>query len=234
MKVSIILTTYNRVEDCIFCLTRLLRQRTNEVEVILLDDFHFSSKKLLDFCTQNGVKYIHTGIQKNGTEVWRVPGFALNIGVKQSDGDYLILGNAEIYQVSEYTVALLSGTNSLAFPTVYDQPSREANLSEYKEWKVLNNLPFFMGVPRETFVDVGGYDEDFTGYCFEDADLVDRIKIVASEEVVQAEAIHLYNKRGVDSRGPNIHKKDWYYNKKLFEDRKGLMKRNTEKPWGIL
>ncbi len=40
-----------------------------------------------------------------------------------------------------------------------------------------------MAVPRQSFLDVGGYDEGFTGYGFEDYDLISRLKEKGCSEI---------------------------------------------------
>lgn len=235
MKISILLTTYDREDDCIICLTELLKQKTKEVEIILLDDLHFNSQKLIDFCALNDIKYIHSGSQKQGQPMWRVPGFALNIGAKQSSGDYLILGNAEIYQISSYTVQKLAETNLLAFPRVWDQPQNSL-VENYKSFPICSELPFFMGVPRESFFRAGGYDEDFVGYAWEDTDLVERLKKSVDKVKVDADVVHLWNPRGQKSRkyATNLKASDTTLNKSLYLTRKDILVRNEGRDWGVL
>ena len=232
--ISILLTTYNRPDDCIRCLTKLLSQKTDKVEIILLDDLHFHNEKLIDFCAQHDIKYIHTGSQKNGQPMWRVPGFALNIGAKHSCGEYLIIGNAEVFQMSENTVQLMYSTGIMAFPRGYDQPDKNSQLDDYKKWKRLGRLPFFMGVPRKAFFDIGGYDEDFIGYAWEDHDLVTRLDKVISSTEVNADIIHLWNRRGTNSRdyASNLNGTDLQLNKRLFYERRNNPIRNEGRDWG--
>ncbi len=230
---SILLTTYNRDADCITCLSRLLEQCTDEVEIILLNDLHLDSNFLKAFCVMNGIKYIHTGGQKKGKPHWRVPGFALNIGAKQATGDYLIIGNAEIYQISDNTVGLMRDTGIVAYPRVWDQPNKNASLASYKKFNQLRRLPFFMGVPKSLFLEIGGYDEDFTGYAGEDGDLVRRLDKASDYKEINADVVHLWNVRGMAYReyAPNL--QNSFRNKDVFGDRNTIL-RNEGREWGIL
>lgn len=236
MRYSILLTTYGREEECITCLTRLKSQVTAQDELLLLDDLHIRSETLNKFCDDNNFKYVHTGSQKNNKPKWRVPGFALNIGAKMSTGNSLILGNAEIWQVSEDTLNKMDVNNKIAYPRIYDQP-RNKTLENYKTFRKLEGrYPFFLQVPRKTFFDIGGYDEDFTGYAWEDTDLCYRLELVIDHVEVDADVIHLWNPRGHTNRvhSSNITTESLSHNKNLFYERKGRPVRNIGREWGIL
>jgi len=234
--ISVLLTTYNRNDECIKCLNTLKPQITNNIELILLDDWHIKSDKLEQYCIENNFNYIHTGIQKGGVVKWRVPGYALNIGAKKSKGQYLILGNAEIFHISKDTIQKMQKTNIVSYPRLYDQPRSGVPLENYKTWKKLEGrYPFFMGVPRDIFFNIGGYDEDFTGYAYEDTDLCYRLELVIEYTEVDADAIHLWNSRGYNrAHAPNVNDKMFQHNKNLFYSRKGITTRNVDREWGIL
>lgn len=235
MDASILLTTYGRVQDCIKCLNSLLPQKNSKIEIILLDDLHIEDINLQSFCIKSEIQYIHTGHQKGGTPKWRVPGYALNIGAKMAKGDYLILGNAELLHKSKDTVKQMIKTEIVSYPRIYDQPCN-GDLKYYKTFKKLEGkFPFFMGIPKQVFLDIGGYDEDFTGYAYEDADLAHRLELIINNIEVDADAIHLWNERGTRRKfAPNLSHELFEYNKKLYEDRKGIIKRNEGKNWGKL
>lgn len=225
VEISIALTTHNREEDCIFCLTKLLEQKTNLIEIILLNDYHIDSENLKNFCNTHNIRYIHTGIQKKGEYLWRVPGFALNIGAKESIGNYLIIGNAEILHLDNMCIEkMFNNKKSISTPTVYAQLEKNnfKNLRTYK-----NYLPFFWGFPKQTFLDIGGYDEDFTGIAFEDNDISDRLRSVLNFNVIDSKIVHLWNTP--PGAGPR-----WQHNKNIYESRQGILIRNTNKEWGIL
>lgn len=225
VDISIALTTHNREEDCIFCLKKLLEQKTNNIEIILLNDYHIDSDNLKNFCDTHDILYIHTGIQKNGEYLWRVPGFALNIGAKQSLGEYLIIGNAEIYHLDNNCVQkMYANKKSISSPQILAQLEKN-NFNLLRTYK--NHLPFFWGFPKQIFLDIGGYDEDFTGIAFEDNDISDRLQSILNFNLIDSQVIHLWNTP--PGAGPR-----WEYNKQLYESRKGTLNRNENKQWGVL
>ena len=231
MEVSIILTTYNRNDDCIKCLSKLIKQ---DVEIILCDDWHLENNILQTFCEENNIVYIHTGSQKGGKVHWRVPGYAINIGVKRAKHPYIIIGNAEIYLLDDDLIEEMVQPGYITYPIIWDEPYKNSNITQYFE--VLNpKLPFFMGMPKDKFMYIGGYDEDFTGYCFDDNDFSDRIHSILPSKQINKEALHLWNIRGAENRGDKrINKKAWNHNRKLYIDRKNIIKRNENTSWGNL
>lgn len=238
MEISILLTTYNRNNDCIRCLDTLKPQITDNIELILLDEWHIESDLLKQYCKENNFKYIHTGIQKGGKIKWRVPGFALNIGAKYSKGNILILGNAELYHVSTDTLKLMNNITSITQPIILDQPIN-VPLSKYKTFKPLcERYPWFMGIPRKIFFNIGGYDEDFIGVAWEDTDLSSRLlKLCGEIKQVKAEAIHIWNPRGPRPRkdAPDLNRARFEYNKKLYYNKLDSdIVRNKDRDWGVL
>jgi glycosyltransferase involved in cell wall biosynthesis len=235
LEISILLTTYNRTADCIKCLNKLLDQKTESIEIILLDDYHIVDPVLQIYCENHSVKYVHTGQQKNGRVHWRVPGFAYNIGAKLAKGGYFIIGCAEIEHIQKNSIQKLYKRNSVTYPRIWDQPKNFKG--KYTTWNRLNGkFPFCMGVPSDIYFNIGGYDEDFTGYCFDDADFSDRLQLLLDFEEVDIDVVHLWNARGAKNRGDRRLNdgKAWYFNKRLYEERRGKIIRNENKTWGIL
>lgn len=231
--ISILLTTYNRQDDCIRCLDKLQQQKTKHIEIILLDDYHLEDHVLHGYCTGKGIKYIHTGKQKNGKVHWRVPGFAYNIGARAATAEYLVIGGAEMYHMSNDTFLNMWDRLGASHPVVYDEPLRPG---DYTTYDVLNGkLPFCFGLEKSVYDYIGGYDEDFTGYCFDDNDFSDRVEEVCGISEIDAEIVHLYNPRGAKNRGDKrINNDTWNYNRALYLSRKGIIIRNEDRSWGVL
>lgn len=234
MDISILLTTYNRTQDCIQCLNKLLDQKRIGIEIILLDDYHISDPILSTYCFNNGIKYIHTGAQKEGKVHWRVPGFAYNIGAKLAKGDFLIIGGAEMWHLTKDCIERMYDMKKITYPRVYDEPKKPNG--DYRNYKRLNaKLPFCMGVSAAAYNYIGGYDEDFTGYCFDDNDFSDRITHILPLKEIAADVIHLWNPRGSENRGdPRINARAWKYNQEIYLSKEGSVIRNIDKEWGRL
>ena len=80
-KISIIIRTKNE-EDWIYpCLKSIFKQRYNNFEIIIVDNY--SSDQTVNIAKKLGVKKI-IKIKKY------LPGKALNLGIKNSSGDYIV------------------------------------------------------------------------------------------------------------------------------------------------
>lgn len=93
------------------------------------------------------------------------------------------------------------------------------------------DLPFFMGMARQHYVNIGGYDEDLIGVCADDNDLMYRLtKYGLIHYTVIAKMVHLWHPRG------DIDPVKWKYNYDLYMSRKNAnhIVRNKDREWGKL
>lgn len=249
-KVSIIIPSYKRTHLLKWNLLSLSKQNILfEFETIVLNDgIRDETEALcLQYKDKLNIKYFFTGQRNTNKLVWRVPGFAINIGVKKSDGDIIILCCAEMFHINN-TVELITdfsrGEKSLTIPKAKDDNGKflkhveiyngNINVEEYNKQPQLENVkfPFFIAMKRKEFIDIGGYDEDFTGTDYDDQDFIERLLDSGCEHTeTEAVVIHLWHPRlaMTQERIPRFE-----YNKKLYEDRKGIIVRNKNKDWGIL
>ena len=254
MRVSIIIPSYKRYELLKWNLFSLASQNIPfDFETIVLNDGVLDETEQLCFRYKEklNLKYIFTG-QRNvdGKLVWRIPGFAINIGVKKSEGDIIIICCAEMFHVNDVVKLITDVYNSpdsnkvIAIPKAKDDNGRflkhlefsngEFNINEYHNQPPLLNVkfPFLLAMKKKEFIDVAGYDEDFTGMDYDDNDIVDRL-VGNGCSYVETEAltIHLWHQRR--SCAPETMVKV-AHNEKLYIQRKGVIVRNVGKDWGIL
>jgi GT2 family glycosyltransferase len=90
-------------------------------------------------------------------------------------------------------------------------------------------MPYFMAVDRQRLINIGGYDEDFTGIGADDNDLTDRLRTSGCRyDFAPAEVIHLYH-----PKHENLQDDPRYqHNVKLWKHRKGTVVRNKHREWG--
>lgn len=103
--------------------------------------------------------------------------------------------------------------------------------------RLLVQYPFFMGMARQDFFDIGGYDEDFVGVGAEDRDLVERLKGHGCKyhQEPDAQIVHLCHRRSRSDRGLNDGIENrLQYNRDLFHRRRGQVVRNEGREWGVL
>jgi len=249
MNVSVLIPTYKRNNLLKWGLETLTRQKFNyNTEIIILDDLVIEDIKTKQLCIKYNTTYIHSGKTKNGKDIWRVPGYAINIGIKKCKGDVIILCCPEIYHVDNTINSLvepfIKSKNLMSVPINAKDDKQNTFLSHIEnnsfDQKIFNECsslakmyPFIMGISKDQLLSIGGYDEDFTGFSYDDTDLVSRLKKNGCQYVdVNCSAIHLWHPRG-RSKGSNYREKH-SYNKKIYNDKISIIKRNENREWGTL
>jgi len=254
MRVSIIIPSFKRHHLLKWNLLSLSKQIIPfDFETIVLNDGIPDETEQLcsHYKKKLNLKYFFTG-QRNidGKLVWRIPGFAINIGVKKSKGDVVLLCCAEMFHAND-VVKLITDVYNLpdsdkviAIPKAKDDNGRflqhlefsngEFNIKEYNNQPPLLNVrfPFLIAMKRKEFIDIGGYDEDFTGMDYDDNDFVDRlIGNGCSYTETEALSIHLWHQRRSCAPETMIKVR---HNEKLYLQRKGMVVRNVGRNWGVL
>lgn len=131
MKVSIVLTTYNRSNFLYHALGSISRQDLSglDLEVLVINDgLHDESESVClhsDVAQGLNVRYIHSG-KRHGL-YWRCMGYAANVGIRQAYGDVVVLTNSDIYHIGDTIRAVVEGCEQepMALSTVhqvYDDP----------------------------------------------------------------------------------------------------------------
>jgi len=253
MKVSIIVPSYMRSHLLRWNLWSLSRQVIpHAYEIIILNDGieDDTTKLCSSYKEKLNIKYFFTGQRNRNGLVWRIPGYAINIGVKQSDGDIIILCCAEMFHMNN-SIQLISAIfeqddsdKIISIPQAKDDNGlflrhlesdcESVGTLDYVRQPKLDNVrfPFFMAMRRESFIDIGGYDEDFTGTDFDDTDFVRRLVHNGCEyKETNAMVVHLWHPRLPMSAE---RKPRYDYNQKLYNDRENIIVRNVGREWGIL
>lgn len=249
-KVSIIITTFQRTHLLKWGLYSLsLQTMPFDFETIVVNDGIQDETESIcnEFEEKLNLKYIFSGQRNlNGDLVWRVPGFAINIGVKQSSGDILVLCCAEMlhinHTIARLTNPILDNPKLLGIPVgkddrdgdfleVINKQNGTFELDVYNKCIALNTrMPFLMALHRSQFFEIGGYDEDFVGIAYDDNDFIDRLlRNGCSYCQTDAVTVHLYHPRAKDYYK---HPPEWEYNKNLYYSRIGKIVRNEGREWG--
>jgi glycosyltransferase involved in cell wall biosynthesis len=259
MKTTLILPSFKRAELLNLGLKSIARQTIlNDLEIIVVNDGTEDDTKTVckSFKKQLNIKYLFTGTRNKEELIWRVPGFAINIAVKESNSDIIILSCPEIFHLENTIDKIIEPllTNEFIVSTVekvlFDQTSQIKNYLIDTDQDVipediiktaLNNehsvyaagLPFFIGFHRKHFIEMRGYDEDFSGYAGEDDDLKARFltKGLLYYFNKETKVIHLYHPKEKEPINL-INNPAWIHNSILYQTRLGLIKRNQRTNWG--
>lgn len=256
MKLSIIIPSFNRAQ----LLRRGLQSWTRQIiscsyEILVLNDYlpnDGTEEICKEFKDKLNIKYFFTG-QRNtpGDIKWRAPGFVYNIGVKQARGKYIILSSPEIYLIENDIIiqtlkSLFEKPKTLVIPHGSDDNNREyltilesgkeIEIEEYNKFyhALRTQMPFFMGMKRKDFISIGGYDEDFIGFAYDDCDFVERLKADNYEYYqIFSHIIHLYHSRKkCDRIGLKNYQEQHRHNRNLYDSRRGIIIRNENREWG--
>ena len=260
MNISLIMGSWKRAKLLELGLWSLTRQKINyDLEIIVCNDYlpDETEKVCKQYSDKLNIKYVFTGKRNlNGTK-WRSAGYALNIGVKQSTGDIIILTCPEIVHLNNTinltTKPLLNNKNIMTIGNCvyfddtgntieFIQKTRTLDFSEDllkeiqsdPECKMAVQMPYCMGLWKQHYLDIRGYDEDFSGYACEDNDFINRLKLKGlTYHKTEAKVIHLFHGNRCDSK---IHWDNpmWAKNYNLFLERKNKIIRNEDRNWGKL
>jgi len=259
MKISLVMGSWKRPHLLDLGLWSLTQQKINhELEIIVCNDYlPDGTKEICDKYKELNIKYIFTGQRNLDGVKWRSAGYALNIGVKQATGDILMLTCPEIVHLNE-TINLIAeplknnkNIMSIGNAVFFDDTGNTikhlqtikstvlpkellAEIQQDTECKMAVQMPYLMGIVRQEYLDIRGYDEDFSGYAGEDSDFVDRLKTKGLTYFrTDAKIVHLYHGKRCDSK-VHLDNPQWLKNWELYQSRKGIIIRNEDREWGVL
>jgi len=253
MELSIIIPSFNRAALLKYGLKSLAKQKTlSEFEVIVLNDgVPDDTEEVCDAYKEKlDIRYVFTGHRNIPDPQWRIPGYAINIGARLARGKYMAIMCPEMYLLDDCLQDMMdtlrNRPKSLVITDGKDDQSEDF-LNEVKEKtsdvvletmydgmpKLNTEFPFFFGVNTEEFVGIGGYDEDFVGNCWDDQDIIMRLKQNGNTYVkLDKRIVHLYHSR-LRYEKDKI-KKLWDYNKDVYDRKFGQIHRNIDNDWGSI
>lgn len=257
MRISLVMATFERSFQLALGLGSITYKYNHlDLEIIVVDDGMFSEEKYsakywCDNYRKSGlnIKYIFAGQRNVNGIVKRNPCFANNIAVKQSSGDIIVLSCPEIYHLNnclDFIVdPLLKNKRLLTIPefmyfedtTAFSESidTEKASLSLLTigdTGKEAVEMPFLMGMWRDEFISIGGYDEDLIGYAGDDNDLVERLQWNGCKHFrTPAQIVHLYHGPRCDSQA-HFENPAWVYNYNVRKAGRGKIVRNVGREWG--
>lgn len=227
MKASIIIACANdRTELLQKTLGSLARQKTkHEVEIIALNDGDSDNgiEEVVKAHTAHATQYKYMG---NKPGWWRTPATAFNTGAKMANGEIFILTCPEIYSVDDTLDIMIDACDGKYMVIPYGMDDRDGRFLNELKTETLSplktQLPFFMGVRKCDWDDIGGYDEAMTGISFDDDDFVARmLDSGATYKQAECNVIHLYHPRISDTIRNNPENRErWLYNKAIFDEKR--------------
>ncbi len=241
IRASIIVTTFNRDHLLKWGLRSLAIQDIRDnLDILVVNDGQHGETEAL--ATEYGARYAFYGHRNDEGEAWRSQGVSLNNGVPLLQSDNLIISAGEMCCldtdcVRQMVDVLESDPKAIAvplgrddWPLSYTTKLEATGRHDFEAWEKLRllntKIPFFMGLKRHIFTDIGGYDEAFIGHRgWDDVDFVGRLLVYGCHYVQTAgRVIHLYHSR------TQVSKTKLPKAKGIYESQLGTIYRNGTKP----
>lgn len=223
-----------------------MSQSYKDYEVIVVDDG--TDDQTYRFCenfaaAMNGrasVRYIKN-VREPGSH-YSNPAIPNNIGIKAAEGDVLIIQNAECMHQGEVIEELTRDVNDFncIFPSVEALTVTNGHSDWYIHSKHSRRPFFFCGsIRRKTLIDLGGFDEDYLFYGWDDNDMADRLALNGIEyefrdDIIVKHQWHPNSYRIEDAERNQINA-DLYKQKSLdLKYGKIGLVRNVGREWGVV
>ena len=232
--VSVVLTAFGRPQHLLSCL-RSLSLQTVQAEIIVCEDGE--DERIKAVIESFGAKHIARADRPSRPA--NNIGPLMNMAARAASGEILILFNQDHEAISAEWIRWMSVPIIVDPMAVVAAPcSLRGKYGEHVLWKNGSNhkrnygepgaelgLPvyFFVGTSlrRDLFSSVGGFDEDFTGWGYEDWDIGERLAAAgahyqtAPEHMMIVHNWHEKNEWGAESNRELYRKKLELYRKKL-------------------
>ena len=249
--VSIIICTFNRNELLKYGLRSISKQVcAYPYEVIILNEYVDDESKALAGVYK--VRYILTQPEKTvETLSWRCPGYAINHGVKQAKGKYIIIACPEIWHLNPTNIQnlinplVMNDIKQVTYTAGIDDTgnflnSLRAGFQENMLHMTAGNrelntkFPFFLAMRKEDFISIGGYEERFQqGFAFDDTNFSKRLENNGFQYIkVDGKIVHIFHPR-LRYNLPEIQRL-WKINEALYIELINQKIANEGKEWGNL
>lgn len=224
-QVSVVITTCNRYQLLMTTLESIRKQDV-PCEVIVVDDGNdkdtLSVAPLVD-------RYVR--LDRPWRAAYRNPGPVVNAGARLAKGKWLLLQNAECVHQAKVIEGLLSqaDTQRAVFARVVALAANGVPLVEF--CGSANPRPyFFCGLlAREMFMSLRGFDEDYTGYGYDDDDFAERLRRVGVQFEFTNLLVHHQWHPPMGTGAEDMREMATLYQRKRSE---GVV-RNLGREWGV-
>ena len=202
MKISITIPVYNRKDMLRECIETFIAQTFKDFELIVVDQGSDIDPEVFNNYALN-IKYIKVDLEKAGYKDLRNPAYAQNVGIKHSQGEYLIFTSPEVVLENQglNNISIIMNHKMFLYCGCKECSYEVMNLPEpiLYSHQFLSNLPqirwlchsierkeelaYFYGVVHNKVVrEIQGLDEDYmVAVGYEDNDFGYRLNQVLKQ-----------------------------------------------------
>ena len=242
MNISFVTPTHDRAEQLANTLTQIRIQTRQPLEVIVVQD-GFDDGSTERACKQYG--FVRHIVRKNRPDtVWSNPAIPFNIGIRQAQGDIIIIQPPEVRftkptDLESLVAPVEADANTVAFSICEALKPDGSHMNWFTHDRISPSGLFCTAMRREKLLALGGFEESYIGYGFEDWDLCWRIQNSGSM-LVWAKGVIVQHQFHRTYPGPDYsidHKRNSEQLAKAIADhRDGLrtLEANLGREWGLL
>ncbi|MBN1968241.1 MAG: glycosyltransferase family 2 protein [Candidatus Delongbacteria bacterium] len=197
-KISVIIPTYNRINDFQKTINSVIKYLDNILEIIVVNDYP-DSKIVMDNVTViNNKKNLGAGLSRN-------------IGAEKANGDVLLFLDDDVILKNNITNDLQSFVEEGKFSVIstleYQGTVKNFNLNKYLSSRgaskynhgdvVKSNYltTAFFAIHRNDFFKMGGFSSNFKGYGWEDTEFGLKLeKFNVLLKVIKSDSVHMHHK----------------------------------------
>jgi glycosyltransferase involved in cell wall biosynthesis len=175
-RISLCMTTFNRAPQLAMTLRSIRDQNVPDLEIVLIDDG--VDDEITRWVAQSFEVDKYVQLRRPASVDYRNAARPLNIGLRLTAGEIVILQNAECMHIGDVILPLVSRVTEhnavFAKCVALDIEGKE----EQVYCGTANPRPYFFcgAMLREHFIRLRGFDEDYVGYGYEDDDFADRLR----------------------------------------------------------
>lgn len=275
MKVSIIISTFNRASQLRRGVKSILNQKLpEETEIVLVDDGSLDSTdevalELEQLAEEKGVHFNYIYLDHPEPRISCIP---RNVGIKQAQGEILIFTEPEGLHVGNTILTLLEAMDT--YPdntilasqvwtmgekifrkltednferpiTILNHPYAQITSGDMQntkapdsDWAISGEMNCNAGVLFATrkswLLDIGGFNEEFTGHGFDDFDLFNRLAVYGKgvKKVDDIPIIHLWHPKNYPYNIYDAAKANGKISEEMINN--GRYEANKGKAWGVV
>ena len=219
MKISIVMSYYNRRHQLLNTLRSIVASTIKDIEIIIVDDASQEGERLEDLVVE--YPFLRLIRVEKKDKWWINPCIPYNIGISCAKGEIIVLQNPECLHVGDVLQYIIKHINDKNFLSISTYALPNMNDEElFQKIKTFHQLPqqcfvrgvgwynhpkyrpvyfhFCAALTRKNMLKLGGFDERYSmGVARDDVEFVDRVgRLGLKKEIItEVSVIHQWHSK---------------------------------------